>query len=450
MKKFGFGKKSEGDDDDRNRAGLFGRKKPAASKEENPYAQQPAEDPYARMTPYQQARANLATGQQAPRPGAAGLPSGPRPGAGGLPSGPGPYQRTDYATPPPSYQGSPQVGGGYAPEKFGASGGYGSNRYDSGTSTYGGAGATSGLPSQRLPARGPGGYGGLGPADEDVARDELLGGARVRQVAPPAYVSTADREASDAATGSYGGGYGEQRELTEEEMQRQEYGDIKNQIDDTMTKTDQSLDRTLAMLDQATETGTSTLARLAGQREMLHNTQKNLDLAANQHRVATDKTKELETLNRSMFAVHVANPFTSKRRLAEKDQQVLERHRMERANREAIREQQYSATQNMEKTFSELSRPTGAGVLAQGNAAVARSKFAFGEDDSDEEWTNEQARKEVSISNKLDLASKGMQKLHMLAVRQGDEVVQQNGLIDILHKDVSHPFALPNCSTKPC
>jgi len=436
MKKFGFGKKSEGDDDDRNRSGLFGRKKPAAQ-EENPYAQQPAEDPYARMTPYQQARANLAAGPQAPRPGAAGLPSGPRPGGGGLPSGPGPAQRNAYGTPPPSYQGSPQVGGGYAPDKFGAAGGYGSNRYDSGASSYDPTGAPSAPPSQRIPTRGPGGYGGLGPADDDAARDQLLGGARQRQDAPPSYVPSDNKNESSGTGGdAYGGGYGEQRELTEEELEKQEYGDIKNKINDTLSQTDQSLDRTLAMLDQATDTGTSTLARLAGQRERLHNTQKNLDLAANQHRIATDKTKELETLNRSMFAVHVSNPFTSKQRLAEKDQQVLERHRMERENREAIRKQQFYATQNMEKTFNELSRPARANGGA--NAATARSKYAFAEEDSDDEWVEAQAQKEASINGKLDMASEGMKRLHTLAVRQGQEVAEQNDLIDVLQKDVSH------------
>jgi hypothetical protein len=438
MKKFGFGKKSERDDDDRKSAGLFGRKKPTAQ-EENPYAQQPPEDPYARMTPYQQARANLAAGPQAPRPGAAGLPNGPRPGAGGLPSGPGPAQRNGYSTPPPSYQGNPQVGGGYAPDKFGAAGGYGSNRYDSGASAYGSARATSALPSQRVPTRGPGGYGGLGPADEEANRDELLAGARQRQAAPPPYVSTDNNDSSSGAAGdAYGGGYGEQRELTEEELEKQEYGDIKNKISDTLTETNQSLDRTLAIIDQATDTGTSTLARFAGQRERLHNTQKNLDLAANQHRIATDKTKELQTLSRSMFAVHVSNPFNSKQRLAEKDQQVLERHRMERENREAIRKQQFHATQNMEKTFNELSRPAGANGLANGDMAAARSKYQFDENSEDEEWVKQEAEKEVLINGKIDLVGEGVKKLHTLAVRQGQEVAEQNDLIDVLQKDVSH------------
>ncbi|OIW35319.1 hypothetical protein CONLIGDRAFT_627381 [Coniochaeta ligniaria NRRL 30616] len=433
MKKFGFGKKSEGDDDDRKRGGLFGRKKPAAQ-DDNPYAQQPAEDPYARMTPYQQARANIAAGPQAPRPGAADLPSGPRPGGGGLPNGPA--QRNGYGTPPPSYQGSPQVGGGYAPDKFGAAGGYGGNRYDTGDSAYGSAGPTSALPSQRFQSRGPGGYGGLGPADKEDNRDELLAGAPQRQPPPPSYASTDNNNSgTSGATGnSYGGGYGEQRELTEEELEKQEYRNIKNQISDTLDQSNNSLDNSLQRLDDTLETGTGTLARLGRHREMLHNTQRNLDLAANQHRIAEEKTKELDTLNRSMFAVHVSNPFTSKQRLAEKDQRVLQRHEMEREQREGIRRDQFHANQNMEKTFKELSRPVQAKGLISADAAEARSKYSFAQDDSDgEEYVGAVAEKNQAIDYKLVKVSERVEKLRQVAVAQGSEIEEQNTLITDLH-----------------
>lgn len=45
----------------------------------------------------------------------------------------------------------------------------------------------------------------------------------------------------------------------------------------------------------------------------------------NHNRAAEDKAKELKKLNRSMFAVHVSNPFTASSRAQQADMDVLER-----------------------------------------------------------------------------------------------------------------------------
>jgi hypothetical protein len=436
MKKFGFGKKSEGDDNGRKSAGLFGRKKPAAE-EENPYAQQPAEDSYARMTPYQQARANLAAGPQASRPGAAGLPSGPRPGAGGLPSGPGPAQRNAYSTPPPSYQGSPQVSGGYAPDKFGAAGGYGSNRYDSGASAYGSAGATSALPSQRVPTRGLGGYGGLGPADEKANRDELLAGARERQAAPPPYVSTDNNgtEASGATNGSYGGsGYGERRELTAEEQEEEEYQSIVKEGKQMKRDDVASLQRSNQKALEVLEIARGTTARLGEHEERLRNTEKNLDIANFHHKIADDKTRELGTLTRSMFAVHVPNPFTKGKREAQLEQAVLGRHREERGVSEATRSAAFRAQQQMERDFKEAEALglTRAPPPNSEQAKARRKQFKFDDDDAEEEEL------EDGIDQGLDDLKQTAKQIHKYAQMQGHIVEQQNHLIDVLGDKVSH------------
>ena len=55
--------------------------------------------------------------------------------------------------------------------------------------------------------------------------------------------------------------------------------------------------------EQAEQTGRETLARLGAQGERIHNTERNLDMASNQNRLAEEKARELKTLNRSMFAV---------------------------------------------------------------------------------------------------------------------------------------------------
>lgn len=84
-------------------------------------------------------------------------------------------------------------------------------------------------------------------------------------------------------------------------------------------------------------------------------TEKNLDLAHNQNKIAEEKARELKTLNRSMFAVHVSNPFTAKARDAARDEEVKAKHLEERAEREATRRAGYLAEQRMMKNFNDLS-----------------------------------------------------------------------------------------------
>lgn len=424
MKKFGFGKKTEGENDDRSRPGLFGRKKPAPQ-DDNPYAQQPAEDPYARMTPYQQAKANLAAGPQGPSPGAVGLPSGP---GAGLPSGPTP--RIGYGTPPPSYHGSSQVGGGYAPDKFGAAGGYGNNRYDSAATAYGDFRSSSALPSQRFPSRGPGGYGGLGSDGDDRNREDLLAGARIRPLNPPSYPGI-DNTASgvpDANDKSYGGGYGEKRELTAEEQEDQEYHSIVDEGKQMKRDGLASLQRTKQLAYQTLEVATGTAVRLGEQEDRLSNTEKNLDMAHAQHSIAVDKTKELKTVTRSMFAPHFSNPITKKKREAQFNEAVLARHREEREMAEATRREAYRGNQETERDFRDAmaygdNRPKPA-IPTAAQVAARRKQLMFDENDEEEQQLEE------DIDNELDEVSDIAYKLKGIAVMQSKQLDRQAKTID--------------------
>ncbi|KAF6798846.1 plasma membrane SNARE protein [Colletotrichum sojae] len=412
MKKFGFGKKSD-DGDDANRSALFGRKnKSPAPGSDNPYAQAPGNDPYAApdankyVTPYQQARAGMAAGGP---PG--GLPSGPRAGGG--------------------YGAAPQPAGGYGNDKYGAAGGYGANRYDNQNQNQNAYGANQYNSGGGAGARGPGGYGGLGRTnsnDTDAQRDELFGGAQdryqQRQQQPGGY----GQSGAPGADGGYGG-YGEQRELTAEEQEAEEYRATKNQIKDVRNESVQTVNRALQAAMQAEETGRATLARLGAQGERLHNTEKNLDLASNHNKVAQDRAKELKTLNRSMFAVHVSNPFTSKQRAAARDQAVLDRHRQERETREDTRNAAFKSNQRMEEAFKEMSlsgRPRpGPGVRSQ----AERSKYTL-EGDSDEEGAAEAEAQERQIEDGLDQLGAAVGRLNFVARAQMNEVDSQNKRID--------------------
>lgn len=121
----------------------------------------------------------------------------------------------------------------------------------------------------------------------------------------------------------------------------------------------------------------NTLARIGAQGDRIHNTEKNLDLTANHSRAAEDKAKELKTLNRSMFAVHVANPFTATSRREQREQDVLERHHVERAERESTRRAAYETDQRMQREFKNMSKQEKASNAGQKASLAERAKFQF-------------------------------------------------------------------------
>ncbi|KAF4123329.1 protein transport protein SEC9 [Geosmithia morbida] len=396
MKKFGFGKKGE-EGEDANRGALFGRKKSSSSQSDNPYAKggnDPYADPnYQKMTPYQKAKAGVEHG--AP-------PGGP---AGGS-----------------SYGGQPAQPSGYSASQYGSGGGYGSNRYEKSP-------AQDPYSSPAPGARGPGGYGGLGRLDSetDDNRDALFAGAQQRQAQrpdqgapPPAYSQSGSGTAAEA--GGYEG-YGEQRELTAEEEEEQEYQAILAEKRKLQQESAGSVNRSVQMARQANEVAQATLARLGAQGERLQNTEQHLNMAANQNKIAQDRAAELKTLNRSMWAVHVSNPFTSKQRQQRADDEVMARHRAERAQREETRRDAYQANQRMEGNFKELNQTT-AQMQRQRTGKKDYGKFNL--DDEDDE-----ARElEDQIDEGIDELGNQVRMMNMVGRAIGREVDAQNSQIE--------------------
>lgn len=138
--------------------GLFSKKK--KHEEVTPYAAAP-------ITPYQQARAQLAKGPDSNEPGPLNnfaYPNNPPP----------PYIQSSSIENGLSVGKSHSPSGGsttsrFGDEKFGNQKGYGSSLYDNNSSAY------------SANRRGPGGYGGL---DEDTGKDNLFGDAGGRYVPP--------------------------------------------------------------------------------------------------------------------------------------------------------------------------------------------------------------------------------------------------------------------------
>lgn len=386
--------------------GRFSFKKGSDDKGSNPYAQG-GEDPYAK--PMTAAQASYKQYQNAP---INGLPGGPR--AGGPPGGPrGGMSRggsdASNETAPPPYNGG-GGGGGYGNDKYGASGGYGSSRYDN--SGY-----------EKKSTRGPGGYGGLGGADQDDNRDALFGGARER------YDQKQQQPPANPSSGTYGGsssygGYGAQRELTAEEQEEEEIDDIKRQIKETKLASANTAENSERIAASAVETALGTYARLGAQHERMINTENLLDKATLSTREADGKTKKLKSMNRSMFAVHVNNPFTAKKRTAEQERMIMEQHQADKNLRETTRAGGFQANARMEAGFKEIEAQRSTDKWQRASASE-KSKYAFEDDSEDDDAENR-------IDESMARTAGHVSTLNSVAKLMGREIEEQNTRIDRL------------------
>jgi len=235
----------------------------------------------------------------------------------------------------------------------------------------------------------------------DVGRNALFGDAPTRaaqnqgtsaqQGAPPGYGS----DNSYANTGGYGsndmpGGYGSapDRELTAEEQEDQDVEASKQEIRFIKQQDVASTRNARRIAEQAEATGRETLARLGQQGERLHNTDRHLDLTSNQNTLAAQHASEIKTLNRSMFAVHVSNPFTAKKREQAANELAMAQNQSERRQREETQAAAYSSQarqQNMQRDINGNARqaPVSNRTLAD------RSKYQFEADSEDEGMENE-------------------------------------------------------------
>ncbi|OOF99500.1 hypothetical protein ASPCADRAFT_203277 [Aspergillus carbonarius ITEM 5010] len=392
MGRFGF--KKSGDDneeDSSNRLALFGSRSKSKSPAPpaNPYAKPIPTDPYTKAK-IQAGVAPLPAGEQPPPPA----------NSSGAHNIPGDHKHQ-----------------GYAPNRYGNQGGYGSDR-------FGGGGA-----APAASRYGPGGYGGLGSADPndpaDGNRDALFGGARER-VQQQQQAGGAPPPPYSEGSAPYGGGSNDyntstyqERNLTAEEEEEEEIQTIKQDMRFIKQGDVASTRNALRIAAQAEETGRETLARLGAQGERIHDAERSLDVATVEGRIAEEKAKELKTLNKSMFAVHVSNPFTSARRRRERDERVLNTHRAERDTREGTEKEAFKTNQRMERTFREIDREAAKQTTRSRTNVTERAKYQFEADSEDEAMENE-------IEQNLDLLSGAAGRLNGLARATGRELDEQN------------------------
>ncbi|KAK3070827.1 Protein transport protein S9 plasma membrane t-SNARE [Teratosphaeriaceae sp. CCFEE 6253] len=456
-------KKSEKDpgDLDKQKSSLFGGRskhaKAAAPPSNNPYAAAPpSNDPYARPSQNPYATQNASNDPYAPK-STSSFSQPPTSSFGSL------TLNSEQGGAPPSYRGSspapnryeksPVPQGGYG---GGAGGAGGAPRYQSqGSSNHGQAngygsdpyGGGSGGPSQ---ASRPGGYGGMGRTNSqdtvttEVGRQALFGDAAQRvqkaqqqqqqgpsqgeqgladQGGDPSYNNAAGDYG--ATPGAYGYGANEDRELTAEELEDQEVSATKSEIRDVKRSDVATTRNAMRIADQIEQTGRDTLARLGRQGDMLHNAEGHLDRAKFENLRAEEKAKELKTLNRSMFAVHVGNPFTREQRLERDIQKEVEKRQHERATLEQTREAAYGSEQRKQQAARDLRGGGGAGQ--QGGAPqrklAERSKFQFEADSDDDQMEDE-------IEDNLAGLGRAAKTINKLGQAMGDELKSQNAHLD--------------------
>ncbi|POS80763.1 hypothetical protein DHEL01_v200850 [Diaporthe helianthi] len=402
--------------------GFLSRKKKEPVVQENPYANP--------ITPYQQARNDLAKGAMPGGPGS--LPSNPRMNSYGSSPAPPPYQ-----SPAPASN-NPRFGD----DKYGNQNGYGSNRYDNENAS-----------SHSANSRRPGGYGGFG---DEGRSNELFGGAAGRY-APPEQASNgpapsqfqpnrynnddskgallgnaqnrynplppSNRQEGPAEDDEFGG-YGAPRELTEEEKDEQGYQNIRSDIKNERRAMADTADRINQTADTALDAALHGYAELGAQDDRLRRADQNLNSAAAYSRVAEDKTKELKNIQ-SMFSVF---SHTSNSKIRKQDAAVLERHQMEKRQQEATARGRYKATEDMEETFmsAHKSKP---GLLGA-NANKKKYDFVDLEDGEDENELSESERDDMRRTNDaMDAVQQKVQRMNLIAKGMNRRITDQNELL---------------------
>lgn len=225
-------------------------------------------------------------------------------------------------------------------------------------------------------------------------------------------------------------GYQTFEEIQREEEQRQQeeeeeaVDELKQQIRFTKQSSVASTRNTLKMAQEAEMSGMNTLGLLGHQSEKLNNIERNLDLMKVQNSIADEKVAELQKLNRSLLAVHVSNPFNSKRRKQRreehiKNQKIQEKMMMEETNKAIIQSTSRieNAMDENGKTISDIRD------RYQRQDIIGRAKrYQFENDEEDDEM-------EVEIDRNLDQIQQVSGRLKKLAIATGEEIDSQQGRI---------------------
>ncbi|OEJ82669.1 Protein transport protein SEC9 [Hanseniaspora uvarum] len=231
-----------------------------------------------------------------------------------------------------------------------------------------------------------------------------------------------------------------QRQQQEQQLREEdeEVDTIKKQIRFTKQSSAASTRNTLKMARDAEIAGLNTLGMLGSQSEKLGNVETNLTLMKIHNREADDKVSELKKLNRSVFAVHVSNPFTSKRRAREFEERVKNQRELDKQMQMDDRRKLDDSTKAIGHTLSSAynqhkSDLNGETVAvkeqnSKGEILNKNKKYMFEGDSEDEDL-------EVEIDRNLNEIGKISGRLKKIALSQSDEVEKQHSRLNQIEND---------------
>ena len=214
----------------------------------------------------------------------------------------------------------------------------------------------------------------------------------------------------------------------EEQRQQQEEDDavdeLKQQIKFTKQSSVASTRNTLKMAQEAEMSGMNTLGLLGHQSEKLNNVERNLDLMNIQNSIADEKVSELQKLNRSLWAVHVSNPFNSKRRKQEREDKIKNQKIQEQAMMESTNQDLLQSTNRIENAMEENGRNISdvRDRYERKDILNRAQKYQFENDEEDDEM-------EVEIDRNLDKIQQVSGRLKKLAIAAGSELDSQQDRI---------------------
>ncbi|KAF9358026.1 Protein transport protein S9 plasma membrane t-SNARE [Mortierella sp. AD094] len=316
---------------------------------------------------------------------------------------------------------------------------YGGNSYggnSSGSSGYGGNSASSGYGGSNPSS----GYGGNGGGYNSAPRPGQYG-QQTQQ-----YGQQSQQYGGNYGNGygnDYGNNYGQQQgpipgQETEEDVDR-----VAQQIRDVRQESVQSTRNALRALQEADESAGRTMQQLGEQSEQLGRIERSLDSSQIHADNAQQKAGELKTVNRSMFAIHIKNPFNSTKKKERELEEAKRKAAEEMAQREAIRHEEYDSRQRINAAMGQgpygraPSGSNGYGNNGRGGPGE-QSMYSF-------ENTAEDDDAEREIDQNLDMMGGFMDRLKQSALTMNTEVNRQNERMtgitqktDNVHGSVSH------------
>lgn len=186
---------------------------------------------------------------------------------------------------------------------------------------------------------------------------------------------------------------------------------------------------TLRMAQEADASGTNTLGMLGSQSERLYNAEQNINLADTQSKIAEEKVKQIERLNRSIFIPASGNPFNKKSRLRSQEQKIKTAKAQEKYLRDTNRKNMYESEQRIKQGITNNSTSSELYQKYQGEKDLASARrYQFENDSEDDEIEKE-------LANNLDQIALYSKKLKNSAKTMGQEVGSQNDRLRQIEED---------------